>query len=441
MVRYSQIKTLNKWYLALLVAAIVIHVMYIVALPTGIFTKMSHDTNLFWKVGVDFFATYEAGWDFLHCRNIYHHEEKAEDLFTSLSTGEQRAPYYTPYRYLPHYAATVGVVLNLFPPAAAYIIWIFFNELLLLINIEITRRLTDKARRFCWSIALWLAPFTLYVEYWMGQFSFFMASLLFWTIIAFMKKQRAFATAFWTASTVLKLFTLDYVVLFFRKRWIRDIFICLGILLIPSIIYFVAFPTGYQIFITSIKTGMESSGEGFYIGNFSVQTSLRVLLHILGISGIEISFGESSLQIQGVVIVVFSLLLGIYTLIKTLSHKADSLGSFVLLSLLLFFVVRDIWEHHYVMLIPLLPLMYTTGRISLKWTLIIFFLVASPTLFPLIHFERGKQFLQSLGIYQSVFYMYFFIKQAGVIIFFWQTAKSLFRISFTTSVTPEEKGN
>ncbi len=247
MVSYAQLLR-KKSYLSLIVIAIIIHLLYLGALQFGYLKKFCSDSTIFFKVGADFFSAYEAGWDFLHGRNLYHHDELAEDLQAALARGEQRAPYYTTYRYPPHFAATIGVLLNLFPPITAYIFWILLNEITLLFNIELARRLTNKPLVFCWSLVFWLTPFPLYIEYWMGQFSLFMSSLVWWSILLFLRQRRILASLFWFYASSFKLFSSTFVTLYYRQRWLREILICAAFILVPTLVYFYLFPAGSQQF-------------------------------------------------------------------------------------------------------------------------------------------------------------------------------------------------
>lgn len=156
-------------------------------------------------------------------------------------------------------------------------------------------------------------------------------------------------------------------------------------------------------------------------------------MHLLGLTGIKVSFAGITLPLSTLIILLISAGIAVLTLGITLSPRVDYLNGFVLLSLLFFFLFRDVWEHHYVMIIPLLVLMYATDRLPFWVTLLIFVLVASPTPFPFLHFNRGKILLERLHIYDVVFYGYFFIKQSGVIIFYWQTLKSVCKIPFNSS--------
>lgn len=248
MVTYSELVKIRKSYWVLLGIAVLIHLFYLWSLGSGALRKFCSDSTLFPKVGADFYAIYESGWDFLHGRDIYHHDETAEQITRALASGEQRAPYYATYRYLPHFAATVGVLLNIFPPLPAYIFWIIICELILIFNIELTRRLVSTPEKFCWTLFFWLTPFPLYLEYWMGQFSLLMISLVFWTILLFLNGRRTSSTILWSYSVALKLFSYTFIPLFYRRRWIRDIAICSLVVIVPSVVYFLWYPSGFERF-------------------------------------------------------------------------------------------------------------------------------------------------------------------------------------------------
>jgi hypothetical protein len=170
-----------------------------------------------------------------------------------------------------------------------------------------------------------------------------------------------------------------------------------------------------------------------YLGNFSVQISMQVILRLLSIDKIAFTVESLKLSIAPLIIMLLTLGVFFFSCIRSLSSKMDYLCGFVLLSLMIFFMFRDTWEHHYVMIPPLLILMYCTGRMAFGWTLAIFLLTATPTAFPLLHFQKGIEILKGLHLHKIVFYGYFFIKQAGIVIFFWQTLRAGFSINHYSS--------
>jgi hypothetical protein len=59
----------------------------------------------------------------------------------------------------------------------------------------------------------------------------------------------------------------------------------------------------------------------------------------------------------------------------------DFLESFALWTMVYFFVFREVWEYHYVLLVPVFVLLYARTRARVLW--FIFALAAAPTLFVL----------------------------------------------------------
>lgn len=151
-------------------------------------------------------------------------------------------------------------------------------------------------------------------------------------------------------------------------------------------------------------------------------------MNLSGITAINISVFGVTFSIATVIIMLITLTIFVYSLLLSLSPRADMLSCFVLLSLMFFFAFRDVWEHHYVMLIPFLVLMLCTERLSLPVALLIYALIATPTAFPFLNFPRGINLLHQLHIYSLVYHLHFLIKQTGVIIFFWQVLRAINRM-------------
>ncbi|TFG98851.1 MAG: hypothetical protein E4H14_20610, partial [Candidatus Thorarchaeota archaeon] len=71
-----------------------------------------YDTQYLVGQGADFFSYYQAGNNVLNGLDVY------------IIPDPLAVPYLYRYRYLPYFAYTFGVILNLAPPISAYWIWI-----------------------------------------------------------------------------------------------------------------------------------------------------------------------------------------------------------------------------------------------------------------------------------------------------------------------------
>ncbi|MCD6386272.1 hypothetical protein J7M23_10915, partial [Candidatus Sumerlaeota bacterium] len=101
-------------------------------------------------------------------------------------------------------------------------------------------------------------------------------------------------------------------------------------------------------FFLSIRDRLATGSSEFYLGNFSIQITLQAVMHLVGLTGIKFSFAGLTLPLGTLIILLISGGIAVFTLGITLSPRVDYLSGFVLLSLLFFFLFRDVWEHHYV---------------------------------------------------------------------------------------------
>src|SRR5262245_33562781 len=98
--------------------------------------------------GLDFYAIDQAGYNAAQGADIYEGDSAKVEIVV---------PYFTPYRYLPIVAYTVGAALSLFTPLTAYKIWVVVIELTLLLCVAITWRKARDPNRAAGLVAMWLA--------------------------------------------------------------------------------------------------------------------------------------------------------------------------------------------------------------------------------------------------------------------------------------------
>src|SRR5258707_99848 len=109
--------------------------------------------------GLDFYSIYQAGYNARRGQDIYEGDPARVTVVV---------PYFTPYRYLPPVAYTVGAALSLLPPLTAYKTWVVLVELTLLLcagaSYYVTRDRPDLGARLA---AMWLAFSPYYLELFM----------------------------------------------------------------------------------------------------------------------------------------------------------------------------------------------------------------------------------------------------------------------------------
>src|SRR5689334_8874063 len=120
--------------------------------------------------GLDFYSIYQAGYNARGGVDIYEGDPAKIQVVV---------PYFTPYRYLPIVAYTVGLLLSLFSSLTAYKIWVVVIELTLLLCVFITYRRVRDPDVFARLAFMWLCFTPFYLELFMGQFSLVQGALIF----------------------------------------------------------------------------------------------------------------------------------------------------------------------------------------------------------------------------------------------------------------------
>jgi hypothetical protein len=412
---------INIKYPSLLILGVLINLSYVGALKFGYFNKWTFDSYQFSTVspavGVDFFVLYEGGWDFLHGRNMFLRD--AGDPREALASGLQRAPYYATFRYIPFYGYTLGVALNLLPPMAAYWFWVFFNEFLLVVNIALTWRISARAGLFELGAFMWLAPFPLFLELWMGQYSLLMASFIFWTAVALMHNKEKTAYLCWYLGVLLKTYTILLIPLWVRLKKFRPIAVCIALVVVTSVPYFLIFPEGFRAFYEKgLRNRIGTGWDQLYLGSMGIQAALQALVHAARLDAVRLQIGDLPFGVGQMLAIVISAATTILLLILTFRKSYHPLSIYCLWAMMFFVLYRDLWEHHYVLLIPVLVLVTVTNVINVWTAVIIFLLVGTPTYFAILNAPESAAALRRAGIYDILYTLYFLIKPAGVVLLF-----------------------
>jgi hypothetical protein len=310
--------------------------------------------------GWDFNAVYQAGANFLHGVDVYN---------TTPGERAEATPYFTPFRYLPVVAYTLGALLNLLPLELAYRAWVAFVEAVLLGCVYFTWRLVPDRELFARLAAMWLAFTPFWVELMFGQFSFVQGALVFAMIVLVLMRGRPdwrFDAA-WIASVLWKLNTALFLPVMLRLgRW-RALVALLVLLWLTTIPYFAAYPQGLPAFRSNF-TGAVTTHE---LGNHGLR---QLLYETVRAVRPDLAGGGQSLQIA----VVGGVLLA--SLALTALDRGPDVPDLLSLWLTTFFLVsHQIWEHHYTMLLPVLVVAY--WRTRSPWVALIYLLLALPTPF------------------------------------------------------------
>lgn len=353
----------------------------LLSLSTGFLNPLFDDAMHRSGKGVDFFAVHQAGQNVIDGADIY-----------STDPVRQVVPFYNPYRYHPFVALTIGVLARMLPPFTAYGIWIVLLEMLLIVNIIVTRRLFSNEADADRATVLWLLFTPLYLELYMGQFSFVMATLIFWALVSWIRKRKARGDWFWITSLLVKSNSVLFVpVLIKEKRW-KTVITGSCVALALGIPYFVLVPGSYHEFA---RNYMEAPAAQSLFGNQGLAALIGISLLRLG--GQWTDYVQEFVTRLGMMnatlvvpLLVWSAVILATTIVLTVKARSDQAVDLFLLWILSYILFyKHVWEHQYVMLLPVFVLLYwriKSGGLrmpsALFWS--VFAVVALPTLFVVV---------------------------------------------------------
>ena len=352
----------NKWPLLLLGAAGLAHLVMMGSLFWGYFDSLAWPSERSTQA-VDFFSIYEAGHQVLENQSVYTfapHDPAAA------------APYFSPYRYVPVFAYAVGAPLNVLPPWRAYWGWVAFNGLLLVLNAFATWRVAGRGTWGVVAAAMWLVFTPFYLEQFMGQFSFVMATALLWTGIGIVWRRELLAAVPWAVSLVIKSNSALVAPVFLRLGWWRSLAAGAGAVGINAL-YFLWRPADLQLFL-EINLTEEFNRPALRLQYWPAQHGLTDLIEntylALNAKALETPMAYVLIPVGAVIIVSLAT--------TFFARRIDPLVLFAIWSATFFLVYNDVWEFHYVMLLPALVLLVAV-RPSLRLAaLAVFVTVALP---------------------------------------------------------------
>jgi hypothetical protein len=330
----------NNLARAFLALAIVLHLSLLLSWRMGFWDRYTFDATATqgWR-GWDFFALYQAGRNVLDGVSAYESDNDKIDVVV---------PRYTPYRYLPLPAYSVGVALNLLPPLWAFRLWVAFTELALLGCAWFCGRLA-KNRRDAWVVmAMWLSFTPYYLEIYLGQFSIVQTAFILAMLAAAMGgAPRWQGDLAWILSLLWKQNTALFAPVLLRLRRWRVLGLAALAIAVTAIPYFAAFPSALPAFLANLRSGPPS----FQLGNLG----LRQLLFSLSSWFLPHAPIEQHALLQQLWVALI-IAIGIWRTWS--SKKPDTLLQLCLWTTTYFLIYHHVWEHHYVMLLPVFAMLY-----------------------------------------------------------------------------------
>ena len=481
----SRALTLAK---AAFVAALVIHALFLLSLPTGFLNPLFVEASQGHGQASDFYGIYQAGANLLHGYSIYDSADYRHE-------APQVVPFYYFYRYLPPTAYGAALIALVLPPQPAYWAWVIVNEALIaLVVLSILRLRRWPADRRWLAAALWAGFFPLYIEQVMGQFSLLMAVLLWilWRadalaaepaggarapgapgreVNASQPRSPAFArqsrfgpwrgyrwhvdsarpwsaTAAWAASIALKTFSAFLAFPYLRDARLKRVVAGMGLVVAMSLPYFLAWPADLREFL---RLNLSPFSPQIYKGSFGLQMFLRDLITHMpgGWTSPAFAIAGRSVSIAGLLLLGASALIVALALAATWlpairrrgpAQPAEALPTRPLRDALdlalwvtvFFLIFKSVWEYHYVMILPAVTaLLLVTGS---RAVLSLGVLLGLPTLFGCVRAWTGADPLGPLGDWPGWFrVLYFSAKSVPTLALFGWCLRAMWRCAGNAS--------
>jgi len=349
---------------AMLILALAFHFSLVVSKGGGIWNRWTFDSvATHGRRGWDFYAVYQAGHNLLTGVDVY---EMAPHRIQVV------VPWYTPYRYLPFVATTVGTLANALSPQVALVLWVTITDLLLLACAYDSWRAVRKQSSPLAAAMIWLCYTPLFLETYLGQFTLVQATLIHFLLRRV--ERRGWdekAAMIWFMSLLWKHMTgLLAPVMIRGRRW-RILAWAVAVVMAASAPYFVCHPGALRQFLSNFQAGP----PGPQLGNHGVRQLLYSTLSAL-FPNLPVGIHQG-LQWAWIVVVL------LVTLIWTWRAQEIESGLGISLWVVTFFLVyHDIWEHHYVLLLPVFS--YLHRRASGRFFWVLYVLIAMWTPYVLI---------------------------------------------------------
>ncbi len=334
-------KPCPRWAWVIVAAALAVHVLMLASLEGRTLNRVFNDTYNRPGPGADFFAVYHAGRQVLTGRDPYRASEQP-----------RITPDFAPFRYTPGVAFTFGAAIANVKPWLAYWGWVIVLEALFWVSLLLLRRRFDDVKIANLVTAAWLIFTPFYVELWMGQFTFAVASMVFIALLAWRSGRNKLAAGLWAAAVTMKIFPLVLVPMLVRQR--RYLALLVGLAgLALSLLWFAWHPDAWEIFWRLNFTELDLAS--FHAGNFGLQAFLYDVIAWLGR---PLSPGEW----RPIATLLSAALVLVTTLAMVRRSDADARISVAMGLLLLVLLSKHVWEHHYVVALPALTLLAWTWQ-------------------------------------------------------------------------------
>jgi hypothetical protein len=187
-----------------------------------------------------------------------------------------------------------------------------------------------------------------------------------------------FALAGWAGSVVLKSFPALFAFPYAVRRWWRPILLCAGAVAVLSLPYFALHPADLKWFI---HLNFSPLAPRVHYGTLGTAGLIRMIGEALpGGSFVLFSIGNHHMTFGHAVIIAVSWAVILLTLWATWRYGrvSDMNVQITLWTLAFFITYKDIWESHYVMLLPIVTAIGLSSRSRFVLWMGILFAIPTP---------------------------------------------------------------
>jgi hypothetical protein len=356
----------------LIVLAVSVHALFWLSLQHGFLDPLFNDATHRLPRGVDFYAVYQKSYELSIGKSLYTDVDASPE-------GRRRlvVPYCAPhYRYLPSWGWLVSRTFVRMPAVNAYWLWVILCELMLLTCMWLFIRKTDDFKKRAWLVVFWLCFTPYYLELFTGQFTFMATGLITLSLLAFDRRRDWQGTVWLTLSVLLKYVgTVLLVPLLLYRKWRSPLVVAAGVILV-CVVYFVPHPEDWSLFVGVARYGTDNP---IHAGNLGLQGLLGNVMRL-------VPDPQSSLA-TGMAFVFFKAIPAAFVVfVLYVTWRYRERRNFIPVSLLwltcYFLAGTDVFEHHYVLLMPVFS--FALLRCRSPWLILLYAWIALPTIFILV---------------------------------------------------------
>ncbi|MEW5993489.1 MAG: glycosyltransferase 87 family protein [Candidatus Zixiibacteriota bacterium] len=347
-------------------ALYILHLILLWLLLDGTLAFLFNDAMHRIGPGTDFWAYYDAANQWRQGNGIYGH-----------------GPGYG-FRYHPLTAIILFAPLTFFDDQVSYSIWVVINELMLLLDLVLLRKLFSSRRDYIIASVALLLFSPLLLELFMGNASFVVASMLLAAFYYYHHGVVGKFTLVATVSVLLKPVALVFLPLLLLRKQVKTALVLLIVPLVSAIPYFVIDPVGWRHFASANFGQLMDAGWHIHAGNQGLWClATNLIARLSGVPPhVMTDPGQLSMVLQAA-IHALPVLLGVLSLWMTWRLRDNWRALVFIWSVTYLLGYKDVWEHSYSFIILGLVFLYLSRTVDSRLILICTVGLALPTAFAL----------------------------------------------------------